>query len=72
MAADLATLQARLDLLKRSLASGTAEVSYNGRTVRYRSVAEIQAAIKDVESDIASATGGSVLRTYRFCTDKGL
>lgn len=72
MAADLPTLQGRLDALKSAIAGGTSEVSYNGRTVRYRSIAEIQSAIKDVESDIAGLTGGKVLRTYRFHSHKGL
>ena len=72
MPADLPTLQGRLDALKLGLANGRQEVSYAGRTTRYRSIAEIQAAIKDVESDIAALTGTKVTRTYRFYTGKGL
>lgn len=73
MPADLPTLQARLASLKGILASGRGEVSYAGRTTKYRSIAEIQAAIKDVETDIAALSGTSpVVRTYRFCTGKGL
>lgn len=72
MPADLATLQARLDALKTTLGSGRLEVSYNGRMTRYRSMVELQAAIKDVETDIASLSGTKVLRTYRFSSSKDL
>lgn len=72
MPADLPTLQARLDALKTTLGNGRLEVSYAGRTTRYRSVPELKAAIKDVETDIAALTGGSVLRTYRFYNGKDL
>jgi hypothetical protein len=72
MAADLATLQGRLDALKAAIANGRQEVSYAGRTTRYRSIPEIQAAIKDVETDIAALTGTSVTRTFFFSSQKGL
>lgn len=72
MPADLPTLQGRLDGLKASIANGRLEVSYAGRTTRYRSIAEIQAAIKDVETDIAALSGSHIRRTYRFHTGKGL
>ena len=72
MPADLATLQARLDELKRQLASANSEVSYAGRSVKKRPIAEIQAAIKNVETDIAALNGTNILRTYRFHSHKGL
>jgi hypothetical protein len=72
MPADLATLQARLDALKLGLANSRQEVSYAGRVTRYRSIAEIQAAIKSVETDIAALNGTAITRTFRFCTSKGL
>jgi hypothetical protein len=72
MPADLATLQGRLDALKSTMASGRLETSYAGRTTRYRSVPELQAAIKDIETDIAALSGGSVLRTYVFTSCKDL
>jgi hypothetical protein len=73
MPADLATLQGRLDALKTALTNGKQEVSYAGRTTKYRSIAEIQAAIKDVESDIDALNGTSTItRSYRFSSGKGL
>lgn len=72
MPADLPTLQGRLDALKTTLGNGRLEVSYAGRVTRYRSIPELQAAIKDVETDIAALNGSSVLRTYRFHSEKGL
>lgn len=72
MPADLPTLQARRDALKRALASGAHSVSAQDYHQTFRTVSEIQAAIKDVETDIAGLTGTSVLRTYRFCSGKDL
>ncbi|MBW7965308.1 phage head-tail joining protein [Bradyrhizobium sp. BR 10261] len=72
MPADLPTLQARLDALKTALTNGRSEISYAGRTTKYRSVAEIETAIKNVETDIAKLTGGSIQRTYFFTNCKGL
>lgn len=72
MPADQATLQARLDALKTALANDKSEVSYAGRTVRYRSIAELRGAIKDVEFDLAALGGSKVLRTYKFRSHKDL
>lgn len=73
MPADLPTLQARRDALKRALASGAHSVSAQDYHQTFRTVSEIQAAIKDVETDIAGLQGGPpIVRTYRFGTSKGL
>ena len=72
MPADLPTLQGRLDALKLALSNGRSEVTYAGRTTKYRSIPEIQAAIKDVEADIAAASGTAVRRGYRFTSSKDL
>ena len=72
MPSDLPTLQGRLDALKSALANGKSEISYAGRSSKFRSIAELQAAIKDVETDIASLNGTTIRRTYRFFSHKGL
>ena len=72
MPADLPTLQGRLDALKTAIGNGRSEVTYAGRTTKYRSIAEIQAAIKDVETDIAALNGSKIRRTYRFSSSKDL
>lgn len=72
MAADLPTLQARLDALKSALATGEKSVSYDNRRVDYRDIAEIQKAIAAVEKDIFDLGGSGIVRQYRFTSDKGL
>lgn len=41
--------QAQLDALRAALASGVTRVSYDGRTVEYRSIADLERAIAAVE-----------------------
>lgn len=69
---DLLTLQARREALKRALASGAQSVTCDGYHATFRSVSEIQAAIKDVESDISDLQGTAIVRSYRFDARKGL
>ena len=49
----LTDLEARLDELERSRMSGIARVSYEGRTVEYRGLAEIDRAIAILKGQIA-------------------
>jgi len=72
MAATLIELQARLDALKKALASGHKSVSYGDRRVEFRSLDEIKSAIVDVEADIAALSGASIVRRFRFIADKAL
>jgi hypothetical protein len=72
MPADLETLHRRRDALKRALASGAHSVQSGDYHAQFRSVTEIQAAIKDVETDIADLQGTAIVRSYRFSTEKGL
>lgn len=51
--------------------SGNA-VSYDGKTVDYRSVAEIDHAIEALDREIASAEGRRIVRQVRVTTAKGL
>ena len=50
-------LRARRDALTAQRSSGVARVSYDGRTVDYRSVAEIDRAIEALDREIAAAEG---------------
>ncbi len=70
--ADLATLKLRREVLAAQRASGVARVSYDGKTVDYRSVAEIDRAIEALERDIATAEGRRMVRHVRLTTAKGL
>ena len=70
--ADLATLKLRREALTSQRASGVARVSYDGKTVDYRSVAEIDRAIEALDREIAAAEGRKLIRQVRVTATKGL
>jgi hypothetical protein len=70
--ATLAELQSRREALAASRASGVARVSYDGKTVEYRSLAEIDRAIDVLDREIAALEGRRVIRQVRVTTSKGL
>ena len=70
--ADLATLKLRCEALTAQRASGVARVSYDGKTVDYRSVAEIDRAIEALDREIAAAEGRKLIRHVRVTATKGL
>ncbi len=70
--ATLTELQTRREALLASRSSGVARVTYDGKTVEYRSLAEIDRAIEALERDLAAAEGRRVIRHLRVTTDKGL
>ena len=65
-------LRARRDALAAQRSSGVARVSYDGKTVDYRSVAEIDRAIEALDREIAAAEGRRIVRHVRVTTTKGL
>lgn len=60
--------QAHLDNLRDMAASGITEASYDGKTIKYRSMAELQQAIRIVEG----AIGQSISRQHYPTFSKGL
>ena len=70
--ADLATLKLRREALTSQRTSGVARVSYDGKTVDYRSLAEIDRAIEVLDRDIALVEGRRIVRQVRVTTAKGL
>jgi hypothetical protein len=68
----LADLRARRETLSSQRASGVARVSYDGKTVDYRSLAEIDRAIEALDREIAMAEGRRIVRQVRVTTAKGL
>jgi hypothetical protein len=69
----LTDLEARLDELERSRMSGIARVSYEGRTVEYRGLAEIDRAIAILKGQIAALGSKKPVRQVRLYQDgKGL
>ena len=67
-----ADLRARRDALSVQRSSGVARGSYDGKTVEYRSVAEIDRAIDVLDREIAAAEGRRIVRQIRVTTSKGL
>lgn len=61
---------AQLDALRKALATGERRVTFGDKTVEYRSVAELQAAIRAVEAEIARGSVTSK-RQIRVTTGKG-
>ena len=68
----LAELQSRREALAASRSSGVARVSYDGKTVEYRSLAEIDRAIDVLDREIATLEGRSMIRQVRVTATKGL
>ena len=60
-----------LEALKKALATGERRVSFGDKTVEYRSVEELQAAIRTVEAEIARSAGTPAKRQIRVTTSKG-
>jgi hypothetical protein len=70
--ADLSTLKLRREALTSQRSSGVARVSYDGKTVDYRSIAEIDRAIEALDREIAAAEGRRMVRRVRVTATKGL
>lgn len=68
----LSELRDRRDALAAQRASGVARVSYDGKSVDYRSVAEIDRALEALDREIAAAEGRRMVRQLRINTTKGL
>jgi len=65
-------LKTRRETLATQRSSGVARVSYDGKTVDYRSIAEIDRAIEVLDREIATAEGRKIIRQVRVITTKGL
>lgn len=70
--ATITELETRLEALKAQRDSAVARVSYDGRTVEYRGTAEINAAIAELERELAALQGKPPVRQIRIYTTKGL
>jgi hypothetical protein len=60
---------AQLTALKEAYASGVTEVTYDGKTIKYRSLAELAQAIATVQASVAPQT---ITRVYSPRYSKGL
>lgn len=69
---DLDSLILRRSSLLKQRASGVARVSYDGKTVEYRKLAEIDHAIEALDREIAVIEGRRMVRHVRVMATKGL
>ena len=61
-----------LQALREALASGEHRVTYEGKSIEYRSVADLKAAIAEVEATLARELGRQKSRQIRVTTRKAL
>jgi hypothetical protein len=61
---------ADLEALQQALISGERRVSFGDKTVEYRSVAELQAAIRTVAAALSRDQGTAPARQVRVTTSK--
>ena len=62
--------EAHRDALREAIASGVLRVSYDGRTVEYRSLTDLRAALREVEAALDPAR--RTVRQIRISADQGL
>ncbi len=60
-----------LTTLKKALANSERRVSFGDRSVEYRSIEELKAAIREVEADLLRSAGKAKTRHIRVTTQKG-
>lgn len=60
------------EALERALAKGERRVTFGDKTVEYRSVDELRAALREVDAALLRETGRSRARQIRITTSKGV
>ena len=60
------------EALERALARGERRVTFGDKTVEYRSVDELRAALREVDAALAREAGRPKLRQIQVTTGKGL
>jgi enoyl-[acyl-carrier-protein] reductase (NADH) len=63
---------AQRDALKQAIVSGVLRLSYDGTNVEYRSMAELKAALNEVEGALARDSGKPQTRQIKIYADKDL
>ena len=61
-----------LQALREALACGEHRVSFDAKSIEYRSVADLKAAIAEVEATLARESGSHKTRQIRITTSKAL
>lgn len=60
------------DALRQAIASGVLRLTYDGKSVEYRSMGELQTALREVEAGLAKETGQKTIRRIKIYADKDL
>ncbi len=60
------------DALKQAIASGVLRLSYEGKTVEYRSMADLKSALNEVETVLARDNGKAQTRQIKIYAEKDL
>ncbi len=68
----MAYTEQQLQALRDALANGVRRVRFGDREIEYRTVDELQAAIRAAEVELARQNGAPIVRQIRISTTKGL
>ncbi len=68
----MAYTEQQLQALRDALANGVRRVRFGDREIEYRTVDELQAAIRAAETELARQNGAPIVRQIRIATNKGL
>lgn len=60
------------DALRQAIASGVLRLSYDGKNIEYRSMAELKTALNEVESALSRDSGKPLTRRVKIYADKDL
>lgn len=60
------------DALRQAIVSGVLRLTYDGKTVEYRSMAELKAALNDIEQALARDNGEVQTRRIKIYAEKDL
>ncbi|MFN3827794.1 MAG: phage head-tail joining protein [Micavibrio sp.] len=64
--------QEMLDAVKKAYASGTLRLTYEGKTLEYRSLSEMEKIINTVQRELNAAAGTVKSKQVRFKTGRGV
>ena len=65
-------LQQRLDALEKAYSSGTKRLTYEGKTIEYRDLSEMERAINSLQRQIEAESGERRSRQVRMKTRRGI
>lgn len=63
---------AQRDALKKAIASGVLRLSYDGKNIEYRSMADLKSALNEVEAALTRDSGKPQTRRVKIYAEKDL